>query len=146
MPDRFQVHAETSDDENTVRYCTDDIPVTPGLNGNVFIQLNPSTPTCTHRSNSLKAYRKYNATITAKNYCGENNSTGKILFSKSCDCATVPGMPEPLHRHLTHLCRKYDIPSGNLELPSKSGNVASWVLNFLGYLYLIQTFRNPLHS
>ena len=83
MPARFQVHAETSDGGDNVRYCTDDIPVTPGLNGNVFIQLNPSTPTCTHTSNSLKAYRKYNATITAKNGCGGNNSTGEILFSKS---------------------------------------------------------------
>ena len=83
MPDRFQVHVETTDDENTVHYCTDDIPVTPGLNGNVFIQLNASTLTCTHRSNSLKAYRKYNATITAKNGCGGNSSTGEILFSES---------------------------------------------------------------
>ena len=82
MPDRFQVHAETTDDENTVRYCTDDIPVTPDLNGNVFIQLNASTPTCTHRSSSLKAYRRHNATITAKNGFGERNSTGEILFSK----------------------------------------------------------------
>ena len=93
MPDQLQVYAETTDDENTVRYCTDDIPVTPGLNGNVFIQLNTSTPTCAHRSNSLKAYRRYSAIITAKNFFGENNSTGEILFSKLrfiiCDCITV---------------------------------------------------------
>ena len=96
MPDQFQVYAETTDDENTVRYCTDDIPVTPGLNGNVFIQLNPSTPTCTHRSNSLKAYRRYSATITAKNFFGENNSTGEILFSK-CDCITVSRPAKDCH-------------------------------------------------
>ena len=87
MPDRFQVHAETIDggdnDEKKLSYCTDDIPVTPDLDGMVFIQLNASTPTCTYSSHSLKAYRKYNATIAAKNCFGENNSTGKILFSKS---------------------------------------------------------------
>ena len=86
MPDRFQVHAETIDggdnDENKLSYCTHDIPVTPDSDGMVFIQLNASTPTCTHSSSILKAYRKYNATIATKNYFGETNSTGEILFSK----------------------------------------------------------------
>ena len=82
MADQLQVYAETTDDENTVRYCTNDIPVSPGLNGRVLIQLNTSTPACTHNSNSLKAYRRYSATIEAKNYFGERNSTGEILFSK----------------------------------------------------------------
>ena len=86
IPDRFQVHAETVDggdnDENKLSYCTDDIPVIPDSDGRVFIQLNASTPTCTYSSNSIKAYRRYNATIAAKNGFGERNSTGEILFSK----------------------------------------------------------------
>ena len=82
MPDRFQVHAETVDGGDKVLYCTDDIPVTPDSDGRVFIQLNTSTPMCTYSSNILKAYRKYNATIAAKNYFGKSNSTGEILFSK----------------------------------------------------------------
>ena len=83
MPDQFQVHAETIDGGDNILYCTDDIPMSPGSDGRVFIQLNTSTPTCTHTNNSLKAYRKYNATIAAKNNFGESNSTGEILFSKS---------------------------------------------------------------
>ena len=82
MPDRFQVHAETIDGGNKTLYSTDDIRVTPNLDGRVLIQLNTSTPTCTYSSNSIKAYRKYNATIAAKNDFGERNSTGEILFSK----------------------------------------------------------------
>ena len=83
MPDQFQVHAETVDDNNKLTYCTADIPKTLDSNLMVHIQLNTSTPTCTSDSSSLQAYRKYIATIVAKNDFGESNSTGKIPFSKS---------------------------------------------------------------
>ena len=90
MPDQFQVHAETIDggdnDENKLSYCTDDIPVTPNLDGVVFIQLNTHTPTFAYSSSILNAYRKYKATIAAKNYFGKSNSTWEILFSKLYDC------------------------------------------------------------
>ena len=74
MPDLFQVHGETADGGNKTLYSTVDIPVTPDSDGRVFLSI-------TDRS-SLKAYRKYNATITAKNKFGESNSTGEIPFSK----------------------------------------------------------------
>ena len=74
MPDQFQVHAETADGGNKALYSTDDIPVNPDLDERVFVSI-------TDRS-SLKAYRKYNATITAKNDFGEGNSTGEITFSE----------------------------------------------------------------
>ena len=76
MPDQFQVHAETSDGGSKAVYSTDDIPVTLDEGGRVSVSM-------TDRS-SLKSYRKYNATITAKNDFGESNSTGEILFSKPC--------------------------------------------------------------
>ena len=82
MPDRFQVHAVTVDGGNKVTYCTDDIQVTPGSDGRVFIQLNASTPTC-HGSSSLEPHRRYKAVITAKNRAGGTISTGDIQFSKS---------------------------------------------------------------
>ena len=75
MPDKFQVHVETDDGGNKALYSTDDIPVTPDSDGRVFVSI-------PNRS-SLNAYRKYNATITAKNKFGESNSTGGIPFSKS---------------------------------------------------------------
>ena len=74
MPDRFQVHAETDDGGNKALYSTDDIPVTLDSDGRVFVSI-------TDRS-SIKAYRKYNATIAAKNDFGKGNSTGDITFSK----------------------------------------------------------------
>ena len=70
MPDLFQVHAETVDGGKKALYSTDDIPVSPDSDGRVFVSI------------SFKAYRKYNATITAKNDFGESNSTGAIPFSK----------------------------------------------------------------
>ena len=89
MPNKFQVHAETVDDDNKLTYCTGDIPMTPDSNGRVLIQLNTSTPTCSSDSSSLKAYRKYNATIVAKNDLGESNSTREISFSKSVGINTT---------------------------------------------------------
>ena len=83
MPDQFQVHAETVDDNNKLTYCTADIPKTLDSNLMVHIQLNTSTPTCTSDNSSLKAYRKYTAWIISKKGFGESNSTGKIPFSKS---------------------------------------------------------------
>ena len=74
--------AETNDEDNKVTYCTDDISVTPDLDGQVFIQLNTTTPMCKPHSSNLTAYRRYNAMIAAKNNFGERNSTGKIPFSK----------------------------------------------------------------
>ena len=74
MPDRFQVHAQTVDGGSKVLYSTDDIPVTPGSHGRLLASI-------TDRS-SLEAYRKYNATITAKNDFGEGNLSGVITFSK----------------------------------------------------------------
>ena len=75
MPDLFQVYVETIDSGNKAFYSTDDIPVTLDVNpGRVSVII-------TDRS-GLKSYRKYNATITARNDFGESNSTGEILFSK----------------------------------------------------------------
>ena len=74
MPDKLQVHAETADGGNKALYSTDDILVIPDSDGRVFVSI-------TNRS-SLKAYRKYSATVTAKNDFGEGNSTGEIAFSK----------------------------------------------------------------
>ena len=39
MPDRFQVHAETNDGGDKVLYSTDDIRVTPDLDGKVFVSI-----------------------------------------------------------------------------------------------------------
>ena len=74
MPDQFQVHAETSDGGDKVLYSTDVVRVTPDSDGRVFVSITDWS--------SFKAYRKYNATITAKNNFGEGNSTGQIPFSK----------------------------------------------------------------
>ena len=74
MPDRFQIHAETVDGGSNVLYSTGDIPVTPDSNGSVSKSISDS--------NSLKAYRKYNAIIVAKNDFGESYSTKEIPFSK----------------------------------------------------------------
>ena len=74
MPTRFQVHADTVDGEDKVLYSTDDIPVSPDSDGRVLISITDSS--------SLKAHRKYNAIIAAKNDFGESNSAGEILFSK----------------------------------------------------------------
>ena len=74
MPDQFQVHVETVDGGNKTLYSTDDIRVTPDLDGRVFLSITDT--------NCFKAYRKYNAIITAKNKFGESNSTGEIQFSK----------------------------------------------------------------
>ena len=74
MPNRFQVHTETVDGGDKVLYSTDVIRVTPGSDGRVSISITDL--------NSFKAYRKYSATITAKNNVGEGNSTGQIPFSK----------------------------------------------------------------
>ena len=82
IPDRFQVHAETVDDENKLTYCAGDIPKALDSNGRALIQLNRNTPTCISGSSSLKSYRKYNAMIVAKNDFGEDNSTGEIPLSK----------------------------------------------------------------
>ena len=75
MPTRFQVHAETFDGGDKVLYSTDDIPVSPDSDGRVLISITGSS--------SLKAHRKYNAIITAKNDFGDSNSTGEIPFSKT---------------------------------------------------------------
>ena len=74
MPNRFQVHTETVDSGDKVLYSTDVIRVTPDSDGRVFVSITDW--------NSFKAYRKYNATITAKNNFGEGNSIGQIPFSK----------------------------------------------------------------
>ena len=74
MPGLFQVHVETVDGGDKALYSTDDIPVTLDSDGRVFVSI-------TDRS-SIKTYRKYNATITAKNDFGEGNSTGEIIFSE----------------------------------------------------------------
>ena len=95
MPDQIQVYAETVDGGDKVLYCTDDIPVT---DARVLISISDS--------NSLKAYRKYNAIIVAKNVFGESNSTREIPFSKcvtvsvlrSCICVTIVQLlPHPPH-------------------------------------------------
>ena len=80
MPDRFQVYAETIDDENKLFYCTDDILMTPDSNGRVLIQLNTNTRMCRH--SRLESHRRYKAVIAAKNEAGRTNSTGDIYFSK----------------------------------------------------------------
>ena len=74
MPDRFQVRVETNDGGDKVLYTTDDIRMTPDSDGRVFVSITDWS--------SFKAYRKYIATITAKNNFGEGNSTGQIPFSK----------------------------------------------------------------
>ena len=74
MPTRFQVHAETIDGGDKVLYSTDDIPVSPDSDGRVLISIT--------RSSSLKAHRKYNTIIAARNDFGYSNSTGEIPFSK----------------------------------------------------------------
>ena len=89
IPDRFQVHAETVDDDNKLTYCTGDIPKTLDSNRRALIQLNMNTPTCISGRSSLKSHRKYNAMIVAKNDFGEDNSTGKIPFSKSVGINTT---------------------------------------------------------
>ena len=65
---------ETVDGGNKALYSTGDIPVTLDSDGRVFLSI-------TDR-NCFKAYRKYNAAITAKNNFGESNSKGEIPFSK----------------------------------------------------------------
>ena len=74
MPDRFQVHAETNDGGDRVLHSTDEIRVTPDSDGRVFVSITDWS--------SFTAYRKYSATITAKNNFGESNSIGQIPFSK----------------------------------------------------------------
>ena len=76
MPDRFQVHTETTDGGKILHYWSDEISVTPDLAGRVFIELS------TNDSSNLEPYRKYRTVITAKNDFGERNSTGEIQFSK----------------------------------------------------------------
>ena len=80
MPDHVQVRAETVDGGDKVLYCTDDIPVTPDSDGRMLISISDI--------NGLKAYRKYNAIIVAKNDFGESNSTRELPFSK-CVVVTV---------------------------------------------------------
>ena len=72
MPNRLQIHVETNDSGDKVFYSTDDIPVSPDSDGRQLIS-----------TSSLKAYRKYNAIVAAKNDFGDSNSTGEISFSKS---------------------------------------------------------------
>ena len=96
MPDRFQIYAETVDDENKLSYCTNDIRRAPDSDVMALIQLNTSTPTCTPDSSSLKAYRKYIAWIVSKNDFGESNSTEEIPFSKSMGANTI-------QEHLVHI-------------------------------------------
>ena len=96
MPNRFQIFAEIVDDENELSYCTNDIPRTLDSDVMALIQLNTTTPTCTHDSSSLKAYRKYIAWIVSKNDFGESNSTGEIPFSKSVGINTI-------QEHLVHI-------------------------------------------
>ena len=86
MPDGFRMFAETVDGGDKVTYCTDDIQVTPGSDGRVFIQLNTSAPSTCPGTSSLEPHRRYKATITAKNRAGGTNSTGDIHFSKSVHC------------------------------------------------------------
>ena len=82
MPTRFQVHAETFDGGDKVVYSSDNIPVSPDSDGKVLI--------CITGSSSLKAHRKYNAIIAAKNDFGDSNSTGEIPFSKPI-CNSLTG-------------------------------------------------------
>ena len=72
MPNRLQIYVETIDGGDKVFYSTDDIPVFPNSDGRQLISIS-----------SLKAYRKYNAIVAAKNVLGDSNSTGEIPFSKS---------------------------------------------------------------
>ena len=88
MPDRFQIFAETDDGGDKLTYCIDDIEVTPGSDGRVFIQLNASAPTCPGAS-SLEPHRMYKAIIKAKNIAGGTNSIGNIQFSKSVHCFLI---------------------------------------------------------
>ena len=49
--------------------------------------------------------------------------------------------PQEIQHPRTIFPRNIGIPPGNLEPPSKSGNIASWILNFLGYL--VPHAKNP---